>query len=67
MPATAPGRTSRGRGRAQIQRCSEDTAANQDTKDTEDTEDRLEDPEVTMSLAVRGPTNKMNFQKVMLQ
>ena len=59
MPATAPGRTSRGRGRAQIQRCSEDTAAIEDTKDTkdnedrvEDTEDRLEDTEVTMTKTV---------------
>ena len=52
MPATAPGRTSRGRGRAQIQRCSEDTAAIEDSKDTEDTEDRLEDTEVTMPQAV---------------
>ena len=53
VPATAPGRTSRGRGRAQIQRCSEDTAALEDSKDTKDRiEDRLEDTEVTMTQAV---------------
>ena len=56
MPATAPGRTSRGRGRAQIQRCSEITAVIEDSKDTEarveDTEARLEDTEVTMTKAV---------------
>ena len=52
VPATAPGRTSRGRGRAQIQRCSDHTAATQDSKDTEDTEDRSEDTEVTMTQMV---------------
>ena len=56
MPATAPGRTSRGRGRVQIQRCSEITAVIQDSKDTEarveDTEARLEDTEVPMTKAV---------------
>ena len=56
MPATAPGRTSRGRGRAQIQRCSEITAVIEDSKDTEarveDTEARLEDTEVPMTKAV---------------
>ena len=49
MPATAPGRTSRGRGRAQIQRCSDHTAAIEDTKDTKD---RAEDTEVPMTQAV---------------
>ena len=49
VPATAPGRTSRGRGRVQIQRCSEITAAIEDSKDTEA---RLEDTEVTMTKVV---------------
>ena len=50
MPATAPGRTSRGRDRAQIQRCSEDTAALEDSKDR--IEARVEDMKVTMTQAV---------------